>query len=255
MIANYHTHTIRCRHALGSERDMIEAALQAGLRELGFSDHAPQAFKSGYYSTMRMYPYQLAEYAETLRQLQKEYADRIEIHIGLEAEYYPALFPELLQWAQDNGIEYLILGQHWLGNEEGERHVYRPFDDEERLIRYVDQTAEAMRTGKFTYLAHPDLANFVGELDVYNKHMRRLVRKAKACGVPLEINLHGLRCGCDYPDQLFWELAAEEGAEVILGRDAHCPEEFLQQETEAAVMDMVSRLDLKLLETVKLRKI
>ena len=26
----------------------------------------------------------------------KEYADRIEIHIGFEAEYYPALFDELL---------------------------------------------------------------------------------------------------------------------------------------------------------------
>ena len=255
MIANYHTHTIRCRHANGSEREMIEAALQAGLQELGFSDHAPQPFKSFYYSRMRMYPDQLSEYAETLRQIREEYRDRIELHIGLEAEYYPDLFPELLEWCRENGIEYLILGQHWLGNEEGEEHVYRPFVDEDRLARYVDQSTEAMRTGLFTYFAHPDLVNFVGDLEIYNQHMRRLIREAKACKVPLEINLHGLSCGCDYPDQLFWELVAEEGAEVVIGRDAHCPEEFLETETEEAVRNMVSRLGLKLLERVPLKKL
>ena len=51
MIANYHTHTPRCNHAEGAERDYIERALEGGFRELGFSDHTPYLFDvPGYYS-------------------------------------------------------------------------------------------------------------------------------------------------------------------------------------------------------------
>ena len=39
MIANYHTHTQRCRHATGTARDYVLAAIEGGLKELGFSDN------------------------------------------------------------------------------------------------------------------------------------------------------------------------------------------------------------------------
>ena len=44
MIANYHTHTYRCGHAEGNERDYAEQAVKAGLRTLGVSDHTPYDF-------------------------------------------------------------------------------------------------------------------------------------------------------------------------------------------------------------------
>ena len=34
MIANYHTHTWRCRHADGTEREYVEKAINAGLKIL-----------------------------------------------------------------------------------------------------------------------------------------------------------------------------------------------------------------------------
>ena len=37
MIANYHTHTPRCNHAVGSEVEYVENALAQGLKILGFS--------------------------------------------------------------------------------------------------------------------------------------------------------------------------------------------------------------------------
>ena len=55
MRANYHTHTPRCRHASGTERDYVENALKGGLETLGFSDHTPYDFSpSGYRSGIRM---------------------------------------------------------------------------------------------------------------------------------------------------------------------------------------------------------
>ena len=47
MIANYHTHTHRCNHAIGRERDYIENALSGNLEVLGFADHTPYIFPGG----------------------------------------------------------------------------------------------------------------------------------------------------------------------------------------------------------------
>ena len=38
---NYHTHTYRCGHALGTDEEFVQAAIRAGIKTLGFSDHAP----------------------------------------------------------------------------------------------------------------------------------------------------------------------------------------------------------------------
>ena len=47
MIANYHTHTWRCNHAHGVEKQYIEKAIGQGLQILGFSDHTPYCFPKG----------------------------------------------------------------------------------------------------------------------------------------------------------------------------------------------------------------
>ncbi len=44
MLANYHTHTERCYHASGEDKEYVEAAIKAGLKVLGFSDHCPWIF-------------------------------------------------------------------------------------------------------------------------------------------------------------------------------------------------------------------
>lgn len=254
MIANYHTHTVRCFHAEGNDEEYIQNALAAGLDTLGFSDHAPQPFPGDYYSTMRMYPETLKEYAQSVSALREQYKGRLNIHTGLEAEYYPALFPTLLQWVRDEGIEYLILGQHWPGNEQGETHMMKPFDSEAPLERYCDQVIEALNTGAFTYIAHPDLPNFVGEQAAYDRQMRRLIRAAKACNTPVEINLLGMRTNRNYPTPRFWELVAEEGCPTVLGQDAHSPDVLLDTHTEQLALDMVKKLGLSLLDRVTLKK-
>ena len=69
MKANYHTHTVRCHHAVGDEREYIENAIDAGMKILGFSDHTPQYFKSGYVSGMRMTPDEAPEYVSCIKNL------------------------------------------------------------------------------------------------------------------------------------------------------------------------------------------
>lgn len=255
MIANYHTHTWRCNHASGTEREYVENALKQKLHILGFSDHSPYIFPGEYYSHFRMKLDQLQDYVDTVLSLRKEYAGRIEIPLGLELEYYPKLLPNLLPVLRDYPLDYFILGQHFVGNEIDEHYSGWPTDNPRILQRYVDQVIEGMYSGVFTYVAHPDLIHFTGEASVYSAQMNRLCKAAKNCGVPLEVNLLGFVEKRVYPNVLFWEQAATENCAVILGRDAHKPQHLLDDETERRVMDLIAPFQFSILDTVPLRSI
>lgn len=255
MIANYHAHTWRCNHATGSEEDYVNRAIEGGLQIMGFSDHTPYWFHSEYYSHFRMLPEQLEDYCNTVEKLKKNYVNQIELHLGLEVEYYPAFFDELMERLRDTPVEYMLLGQHFVGNEIGCHYAGRATADERILTQYCDQVIEAMQTGLFTYLAHPDLMHFVGEDPVYRHHMARLCREAKSCNIPLEINLLGIRTNRHYPDLRFWEVAAEENCPVVLGCDSHDVAAACDLAGEKVALTMIDRLNLQLMDTVPLRLI
>lgn len=225
MKANYHTHTVRCRHASGTEREYIETAISRGLTDLGFSDHCPMPFPNEYRSGHRMDVEEFPEYIETLLALREEYADRIKIHIGLEVEYYPLVFPDFLKLISPYPVDYLILGQHLLGNEfDRKGHSMEPTDSEERLAAYAAQVSEALETGAFSYFAHPDMFNFTGDDATYRRHMMPVLRIAKRMNIPVEYNLLGLADNRIYPSRRFFRLAADMGVSVIIGSDAHSPD-------------------------------
>lgn len=253
MIANYHTHTWRCHHAAGSEAEYIENAIKGGLKVLGFADHTPYDIPKP--RPFRMTPEELPGYVQTLCALAGRYRDRIEIHIGMEAEYYPDLFRAQVDLLRENGVSYMILGQHFLGNEIDEPYCARETEDHRVLERYVAQSAEALHTGLFTYFAHPDLIRFVGSRRVYDHQMARLCEAAKETGTPLEINLLGIREGRHYPDERFWAIAGEVGNAVILGSDAHTPADVCDKASEKRALDIVTKYSLQLQETVTLKTI
>ena len=87
MLANYHTHTVRCKHAHGTEREYIEAAIENGFKILGFSDHTPQPYPPEYVSNIRMDMNEVENYTDTLVKLRDEYKNDIQIYIGYEVEY------------------------------------------------------------------------------------------------------------------------------------------------------------------------
>lgn len=255
MNVNFHTHTPRCHHAAGTEMEYARSAAEAGLRKLGFSDHTPYPFPEDHVSAFRMGLDQLAEYAASVRAVGKEFAGQMEIFLGVEAEYYPKYFDRLLPVLRDQGVEYMILGQHFLYNEVEGIGSIGPTGDAALLRQYVDQTMEALYTGLFTYFAHPDLMHFVGDDKIYRQEIGRLCRAAKACDMPLEINLLGISLGRHYPSRRFWEIAAEEGCKVVLGCDAHRPEALLDPRPEAVARKLVADLSLTLLEDIPLKGI
>lgn len=251
MISNYHTHTKRCRHASGEDEEYVQAALDRGLQILGFADHSPYIFPGDYYSTMRMPMNELEDYVSSVLALREKYAGQIQIRLGLELEYYPGCFGETLKALKEQPLDYLLLGQHALGDEKDDYLTGWPTEDEKILKRYVRQTIEGLHTGAFSCFAHPDIIKFVGDPKVYRYHMRTLIREAKDCAIPLEFNLLGLQTHRNYPNRLFWELVAEENASAIIGFDAHNPAVLRDMDLDGMITDWVQDLDIHWVETLK----
>ncbi|MCQ2557792.1 MAG: histidinol-phosphatase [Oscillospiraceae bacterium] len=247
----YHTHTTRCGHAEGTDREYIESAIRAGIKILGFSDHIP--VPPSYipeFQWIRM-AYEMAEeYVNTVRSLKKEYADDIAIFVGYEGEYCADYYAEQMNYLKSFGFDYLLLGQHFVPYHEGFVLSPQPGSDPEILKSYVDTCIEGLRTGSYLYLAHPDIINFQGDGDVYNKEMLRLCSFCKENRIPLEINLHGLADSRHYPSNRFFRIAGEMQNDIVLGIDAHSPKEIGNLDNYRKAFDFVSSLNLKVLETL-----
>lgn len=247
---NLHTHTTRCRHAAGTESDYVEAACRRGLTELGFSDHAPYLFPkpAEYYSGFRMFPEDAEDYVQTISSLRDAVRGQISLLIGYEIEYYPAYFEKTEAFLRRLGYDYLILGQHFTYNETDGIYAGQGSGDPAQLAAYTDQVIEAMRTGLFRYVAHPDVFRFDGDPAFYRKQAERLCRAAAEQGIPLEINLLGIRSGRHYPNPAFWEIAGREGVTAVLGIDAHSPKAILDTEAEKTAAALAARFGVRIRE-------
>lgn len=252
MIANYHTHTWRCNHASGAETDYAENAIARGIKILGFSDHTPYIFPGSYYSGFRMKMDQLDDYIQTVQSIKEHYSSQMQVFTGLEAEYYPRLFPDLLCILRDKPIDYLILGQHFTGNEIDGVYSGNPTDDIDDLKKYCIQVMDAMNTGLFSYVAHPDLIHFKGDQSQHKYWMRQICQESQKTGIPLEFNFLGLETGRHYPSSLFLEIAAEEQCPMVFGCDAHNPESLLNLPTENQAKLILKEYGISLLDTVPL---
>ena len=238
---NYHTHTCRCGHAAGSDREYVEKAVSEGFSVFGFSDHSPWPYED-FRSRIRMDVSELDGYIGSLSGLKREFSDSLELKIGLECEYFPEYIPWLRDIIAEKDLDYVILGNHFILDER--TGIYAgSITSAKDMYDYLDASIKALETGIYTYFAHPDLVfTSVDRFDAACRDVSmRICEAAKALGVPLEYNLLGIRKrsagmfhGLGYPCQSFWEIAKEEGTDVIVGLDAHDPDQiemaFLQEE-------------------------
>ena len=264
---NYHSHTVRCGHAVGTEREYIENGIRNGLTTIGFSDHSPYRLPHQPGEVFSVNRELASDYFRTLGLLRQEYREShpdIRIPIGFEMEYLPQVFESSLQEIDtcaallDSGeritMEYMILGQHFLWPDSGiPGYMGMPDDSEKRLAAYVDAVIAGMETGRFTYLAHPDLINFTGSEAFYEEHMREICIAAKELSVPLEVNLLGLHEHRNYPNDLFWHMVSETGCLVCMGCDAHAPERVGNPELIAEGEAFAKRFGITLLDELPLR--
>lgn len=250
---NYHTHTKRCYHAIDSDEDYVLAAIKAGYEELGFSDHTPWRYHSYFHSSMRMEEDKLEGYVKSIRKLQQKYRNDIFIKMGLECEYFERYIPWLKEMIAEYDIDYLILGHHYDSSDETGIYYGMPLKPQQ-LTRYVDQCIKGLNTGLFSYLAHPDLAYYDTSDSHYTYEMTRLCKEAKKLEIPLEFNLLGYSTHRQYPNDVFFKIAAKVGNKIIIGTDAHQSKALLDSKTYNEAKQHILDLGLELTEEIKFLK-
>ncbi|MDH6366162.1 MULTISPECIES: histidinol-phosphatase [unclassified Breznakia] len=227
---NYHTHTERCKHASGSDEAFVLSAIKAGIQELGFSDHTPWNYAPSTYkgSNIRMFLDEFAGYKQSILALKEKYKDQISIKLGLEVEYFPKFMDWFIDFIKKEEIDYVILGNHFHGDDEKGPYYGHVCDDDAMLELYKQDTIKALKTGIYSYLAHPDLfMRGRKHFDAFTKKISREICEAcKEMDIPLEYNLAGAEVSHithqqQYPHPDFWQIAAEVGNKAIIGFDAH----------------------------------
>ena len=219
---NFHTHTYLCNHAEGTPEEYVLKAIEGGVKRMGFSDHMPHIFKNGFEAGYRIPVSKAKQYVKEITELKEKYKDQIEILLGFEMEYFPEVFSEMLQNAVNYGAEYLIYGGHYVN--ENTYYIGQETYDAKILEKYVSVVISAIESGVFTYIAHPDLINYMGDIETYNEEMSKICKASAENNIPLEINFLGIRTNRIYPREAFWEIAGKYKCPVTFGFDAHDPE-------------------------------
>ena len=250
---NYHTHTRRCGHAgLDGDVEYVKAAREAGILQIGFSDHVPLTEYEFQDVNQQMHISDMDEYIKSIRQLQQDYPD-MKILCGLEAEYTP--MKEQYLGDLRKRLDYMILGQHYTPVGTGVMPSSQYPVTSNYPILYAEVVIQAMKTGMFDIVAHPDifmeyrdkLKNPDDKRDFLvnaEKASEMICEAALSLGIPLELNFgpasqkKRLEDGqLAYPHSIFWDVAAKKQVPVMFGVDAHNPQQFLQMRQSLAEIE------------------
>lgn len=265
MKTNYHTHTYRCKHCLGSDEKMVQAAIASHTDIMGFSDHNPWGFyPEDYDSRVRMEHCYFPEYLSSFRRLREKYKDEIELHIGVEAEYYPHHMDWLREFTAGNRLEYVILGNHFPEPAPGELPETFYFGNDTSLPEHVEMLAEStikgIETEFYSYVAHPDL--FMRSYPVFDETCRKashaICRAAEKHHAILEYNISGFwfaeahhKNPC-FPVPEFWRIASGYDVRAIIGYDAHDHQILRENARYEAAVRFLSSIGIKRVEVLPL---
>ena len=159
----------------------------------------------------------------------------VTVRLGLEVDYLPGHDPWIGELTKMASWDYLIGSVHYLTTElvvDHPEHLsqmekdYRP---EQVWELYWELYERAIRTRLFDFMAHPDLPKKFGSVpggDLSNYYAGSLIALHET-GTAFEINTAGLRkpIGELYPAMGFLSLARQAGIPLVIGSDAHAPEE------------------------------
>ncbi len=258
-IANYHTHHRFCNHAEGSVEDYVKTALNANLKHLGFSDHAPSLLLE---DQLRMSFNELPIYIHEIEAIALKYQKEITLYKGLECEYLDLnsdYYRKLLKQ-----VDYLILGQHYIGRKTQKFTSSYALTTKTDILTYQKEIVSGIESGHFIMVAHPDLYLYAyPTFDETAKHVAKtIVTAAVKHNMVLEYNANGIRKGTRstkegiryyYPRQEFWEIVAEEKkCRVIVSADAHRPKEIYDEAIAEAYAHLL-KLGIKPLERLDIK--
>lgn len=232
-----HLHTPLCQHASGHPAEYAQAALEAGLGGIVFTDHIPMP--QWYDAPWRMRRDQLDQYVEEVRAVQAQFAGRLEVRLGLEADHHPGTGRWVEEVLAVHPWDYVIGSVHYLGawGFDNPEHVaeYERRDLNELYRDYYALIEDAARSGLYDAIGHLDLPKKFGYRDPGGEAALKALDVIAGQGLALDFNTAGWRkpVAEAYPAPDLLRAAARRGIPFVLGSDAHKPDEVGYRFAEA----------------------
>lgn len=238
---DYHSHHYRCGHATGGMRDYIEAALAQGVASFGVSDHGPAYWVDGIdhaYPQTQMGVSELPAYVAEARELQSEYAGRIDVRVGVEADFLSGRTADLAELLSASRFDYVLGSVHYaLGKSVFDRARWRLEDPVAVWREYYRLVIEAARSGLFDILSHLTVVEAYSPpvpVELMWEMYPPVAEAIAASGCAVEINTSGYRkmppgpnrSGEEpFPNRIMLRELIRCGVPLTFGADCHRPEE------------------------------
>ena len=230
MRADYHMHTSFSCDSDSSPEEMIQAAIQKGLKTICFTDHHELDYiEPGWEQN-------LGQYHNMLREVQEKYRSQIEILAGIEFGMQLQTGERYAELARSFPYDFILASVHVFDGYDPYYPGY--FDDktdEEGYRRAFEITLENLRNmSEYDALGHIDYVvrygcnkekdySYAKNADYVDEILKHLIHHGKG----LEVNTAGWKSGLTFahPHQEILKRYKELGGEIItVGSDAHKPE-------------------------------
>ena len=228
-LQNLHTHTTYC-DGKDTIEEMILAACKKGFQSIGFSSHSFMKGCSLPKQVIDKYKYEIAE-------LEKKYADKIEVYCGIECEMYGD--------TDLSGLDYVIGALHYLKLEDELFSIDRTLQDLQAVIEkyfygdgmacakaYYQQLAKLPEYGDFDFIAHFDLiTKYCEQVHLFDYQAKEYQWAAIEAAEQLagkipyfEVNTGAMSRGyrtSPYPDVFLLKELKRLGFGAIISTDCH----------------------------------
>lgn len=256
-LSDFHVHTTYC-DGIDSPEDIVQAAIDMGMKKLGFSGHSYTPFDE----EPCMSPQNTQLYVQEIRRLKEKYRSKITILCGTECDYYSQI--------NTADYDYLIGSVHYIEFNGNFLHVDQSpellrqaidsaFDAEPYALveRYYSLVADVLAKTHADIIGHFDLvAKFNADGSFFDENSPRYIKAAFSAidtllktGKPFEINTGAVSRGYRpfaYPSLQFLKYIAQRKGSVILSSDSHRKDTLMFQFREYEAL--AESLGLKVIE-------
>ena len=237
-LSDFHVHTT-FSDGNNTPEEMVNAAINAGMKAIGFSDHSYTFYDERYCMKKK----NIESYIETVNALKEKYAGKIEIRCGIEQDMYSD--------CPTDRYDYVIGSAHYVKYGDEYPSIDASFKRADGLTcvhaaaakyengdlyaiaeKYFETVSHIVEKTNCDIIGHFDLVSkFNEKYNLFDESSARYRDAAAAAadiliktGRPFEINMGAMARGIKtqpYPSDFLYNYIKEHGGKFILSSDAH----------------------------------
>lgn len=232
VLRNYHVHSTWCDGSCTIEQ-MAQAAIDKGMKSLGFSGHSTVPFDLRYCTKPEDWPF----YIQQVKDCQKKYAGQLEIYLGVEDDYY-GLRPDFPRDYSIGATHYMEFGGEIYYVDETKENLQKAIregfgnDPYKMTAYYFSIVADIPNKTHCDFIGHFDLVTkFNEDGSIFDPEDARYVKPALEVIEALcqgdavfEINTGAMSRGYrtePYPSKTLLTAIHDFGGAIVLNCDSH----------------------------------